>query len=399
MKWPSRIFVVAVAVALVGGVVHAVRPHPIDVDVAPVLRAPLDQTIVADGRARVRERYTVSAPVAGTLARIDLHEGDLVEPKMVLARLLPVPSPLLDPRSRQIAEQRLASAIDSQRQAQATMARSQTAQEQAGRELARVGALVKLGSLPSAQLDQVDADARMRDAELASAHFSEEVAVHDIEQARAAVERLAPGVRPSEQFEVTSPVHGQVLHVLHKSEGVVEAGTALLEVGDPRALEIVDDVLSQDAVAVHAGMPARLLHWGKEQPLAAKVRRVEPSAFTKTSALGVDEQRVNVVLDLEGPPDTWRSLGDGFGSEVEITVWSKPDVLQIATSALFRRGSGWAALAVRDGRATTRAVEIGHRAPLQTEVVSGLDVGDLVIIHPGASVREGVRVAFRDVTP
>ncbi len=322
MKWPSRIVVAGLAAALVAGVVQAVRPHPLDVDVGPVVRAPLDQTVVDDGRARVRERYTVSAPVAGTLARIELHEGDVVEPKMVLARLLPVPSPLLDPRSRQVAEQRLASAVDSQKQAQATATRAQAAQEQAHREFDRVGALVEQGSLPSAQLDQVEADARMRDAELASAHFSDEVAAHDIEQARAALERFPPGARASEQFEVTSPVHGQVLHVLHKSEGVVEAGTALLEVGDPQALELVVDVLSQDAVAIHAGMPARLLHWGKEQPLAAKVRRVEPSAFTKTSALGVDEQRVNVVLDLEGPPETWKSLGDGFAAEVEITVWS-----------------------------------------------------------------------------
>jgi HlyD family secretion protein len=395
MKWPSRIIAIGLGAALVAGVVQAIRPHPLDVDVAPVVRAPLDQTVVDDGKARVRERYTVSAPVTGTLARIELHEGDVVEPKMVLARLLPVPSPLLDARSRQVAEQRLASAMDSQKQAQATVTRAQAAQEQARLELDRVGALVKQGSLPSAQLDQVEADARMREAEFASAHFSDDVAAHDIEQARAALERFSPGARPSEQFEVTSPVHGQVLHVLHKSEGVVEAGTALLEVGDPQALELVVDVLSQDAVAVRSGMPARLLHWGKEQPLAAKVRRVEPSAFTKTSALGVDEQRVNVVLDLQGPPDAWRSLGDGFAAEVEITVWSKPDALQIASSALFRQGAGWAVLAVRDGRATTRVVEVGHRGPLQTEVLGGLEANDLVIIHPGASVHEGVRVAFR----
>jgi HlyD family secretion protein len=395
MKWPSRIVVVLLAASLVAGVVEAIVPHPVDVDVAPVVRGPLDQTVVDDGRARVRERYMVSAPVAGTLARIELHEGDVVEPKGVVARLLPLPSPLLDPRSRQVAAGRLASAIDAQRQTQATTTRAQTAREQAHRELDRVGALVKEGSLPSAQLDEAEAGARMRDAELASAHFSEEVAAHDIEQARAAVERFSPGGRPSDQFEVTSPVHGQVLHVLHKSEGVVEPGTALLEVGDPQALEVVVDVLSQDAVAVHAGMPARLLHWGKEQPLAAKVRRVDPSAFTKTSALGVDEQRVNVVLDLDGPPDAWQSLGDGFAAEVEITVWSRPDVLQIASSALFRKGAGWAALVVRDGRAVARAVEVGHRGPLQAEVLGGLDAGDVVIIHPGASVHEGARVAFR----
>lgn len=221
------------------------------------------------------------------------------------------------------------------------------------------------------------------------------MAAHDIEQARAALERFAPGGRPSEQFEVTSPVHGQVLHVLHKSEGVVEAGTALIELGDPQALELVVDVLSQDAVAVRPGMSVRLLHWGSEHPLTAKVRRIEPSAFTKTSALGVDEQRVNVLLDPDGPPDDWRSLGDGFASEIEITVWSKPDVVQIPTSALFRRGAAWAAFVVSDGRAVERDVEIGHRGALETEIRSGLQPDEIVIIHPGASVHEGARVASR----
>jgi HlyD family secretion protein len=395
MKWTFRIATALLAASLVGGIALVVRPHPVDVDVARVVRAPLDQKVVDDGRARVRERYTVSAPVAGTLARIDLHEGDVVEPGMVLARLLPLPSPLLDPRSRDVAVQRLASAVDSQRQADATVTRAATADEQARRELARTDTLTKDGTLPPAQLDQASADARMRAAELSSARFSEKVAAHDIEQARAALERFSPGSRSSEQFEVTSPVHGQILHVLHKSEGVVEPGTALLEVGDPQALELVVDVLSQDAVTVHPGMPARLLHWGAEPPLTAKVRLVEPSAFTKTSALGVDEQRVNVVLDPEGPPEAWRPLGDGFAAEIEITVWTKPDVVQVPTSSLFRQGAGWAVFAVRDGRAMAHGVGVGHRGALQTEILDGLAPDDVVIMHPGASVHEGVKVASR----
>jgi len=395
MKWTYRLVTLLLVAALAAGVFFAVRPRPIDVDVARVVRAPLDQKVVDDGRARVRERYTVSAPVAGTLARIDLQEGDVVEPGMVLARLLPLPSPLLDPRSREVAGQRLASSIDTKKQADSTVTRAETASDQAHRDLDRMAALVKEGSLPPAQLEQATADARMREAELASARFSEKVAAHDIEQARAALERFSPGARPSEQFEVTSPVHGQVLHVLHKSEGVVQPGTALIEVGDPAALELVVDVLSQDAVAVRPGMPARLLHWGGEAPLAAKVRLVEPSAFTKTSALGVDEQRVNVVLDPEGPPESWRSLGDGFASEIEIVVWSKPDVVQVPTSALFRAGEGWAVFAVTGGRAVTRAVQVGHRGALQTEILGGLQPDEVVVIHPGASVHDGSNVASR----
>lgn len=395
MKWPFRIIMSLVAVALLAGVLFALRTPPIDVDVARVVSAPLDLKVIDDGRARVRERYTVSSPVAGTLARIDLNEGDAVEPGMVLARLLPLPAPLLDPRARQVAQEHLASALDAQRQAEATVSRAGTATDQAHRDLARVEALAKDGSLPQAQLDQTAADARMRDAELASAHFSQQIAAHDIEQARSALERFVPGGHLSEQFEVTSPVHGRVLHVLHKSEGVVEAGTALLEVGDPRALELVVDVLSQDAVPVRPGMPARVLHWGKDQPLTAKVRRVEPSAFTKTSALGVDEQRVNVVLDPDGSPEAWAPLGDGFAAEIEITVWSKPDVVQIPASALFHQGAGWAVFLVSGGKATTRVVQVGHRGALEAEILGGLVPDDVVIIHPGASVRSGAKVASR----
>ncbi len=395
MKWPFRIVSVVAAGALVAGMVFVMRPRPLEVDVARVVRGPLDQKVVDEGRARVRERYTVSAPVAGTLARIELHEGDLVEPGLVMARLLPLPSPLLDPRSREVAIQRLASAIDTQKQAEATVTRDEAANGQAQRELARGTTLAARGGISDAQLDQMAADARMRDAELASARFFEKVAAHEAEQARAALARFAPGAHTTDQFEVTSPVHGQVLHVLRKSEGVVEAGTQLIEVGDPRALELVVDVLSQDAVSIRPGMPARLLHWGSEQPLMAKVRRIEPSAFTRTSALGVDEQRVNVILDPEGPADAWRPLGDGFAAEIEIVVWSKADVEQVPTSALFRQGTGWAVFVVMGGRAVARSVEVGHRGALQTEILRGLEPDEVVIIHPGASVHAGAAVSYR----
>jgi HlyD family secretion protein len=395
MKWSFRIVSLVLGLALLAAVVAALRPRPIDVEVAAVTRGLLEQKVVDDGKARVRERYTVSAPVAGTLARIELHEGDLVEPGSVLARLLPLPSPLLDPRSRQVAGQRLASALDVQRQSQATVTRAETASDDGRRELQRVTQLASQGAVPDAQLDRTAAEARMRESELASARFAERVAAHEIEQARSALETFRPGARVSEQLEITSPVHGKVLHVLHQSEGVVEAGTPLAEVGDPQALELVVDVLSQDAVALRPGMVAHVVHWGGERPLEAKVRRVEPAAFTRTSALGVDEQRVNVVLDIVAPADEWRALGDGFAVEIEITLWSRPDVMKVPTSALFRDGAAWAAFVVEGGRAVTRRVQPGHRGALETEVVDGLQVDDLVVVHPGASVRAGVRVAHR----
>jgi HlyD family secretion protein len=395
MKWSFRVVAVVLALALVAATIAALRPRPIDVEVAAVVRGSLEQKVVDDGKARVRERYTVSAPVAGTLARIELHEGDVVEPGSILARLLPLPSPLLDPRSRQVAEQRLASALDMQRQSQASVARAETANDDARRELQRVTQLASQGAVPDAQLDRTGAEARMRDSELASTRFAERVAAHEIDQARSALETFRPGARVSEQLEITSPVHGQVLHVLHQSEGVIEAGAPLIEVGDPQALELVVDVLSQDAVALRPGMVAYVVHWGGDRPLDAKVRRVEPAAFTRTSALGVDEQRVNVVLDMVAPPVQWRALGDGFAVEIEITLWSKPDVLKVPTSALFRDGPAWAAFVVSGGRAVTKHVEPGHRGALDTEVLAGLEADDLVIVHPGASVRAGVRVAHR----
>jgi HlyD family secretion protein len=238
----------------------------------------------------------------------------------------------------------------------------------------------------------------MRDAELASAKFAAKVAVHDIAETRAALATFRPdrpGGAKSEHFEITSPVHGKVLHVLHKSEGVVTAGTALLEVGDPEALELVADVLSQDAVAIRPGMLARVVHWGGEGTLTAKVRRVEPAAFTKTSALGVDEQRVNVLLDLEGPIERFRALGDGFAVEIELTTWSKPDALQIPTSALFRDGDAWSTFVVDGERVSTRALTLGHRGPLQTEIAAGVSPGDLVVVHPSAALRVGARVTHR----
>jgi HlyD family secretion protein len=360
-----------------------------------VQRGPLEQDVVDQGRARVRERYTVSAPVAGTLARIEVHEGDAVEPGTVLARLLPLASPLLDPESRRAAEQRLGAALDGSEQAKATALRAQLASESAESELVRATALAKRGAVVAADLDRATSAAKMQEAELASARFAAKVAAHEIDVARLALARFTPGASRSEELVVTSPVHGQVLHVLHRSEGVVSPGEPLLEVGDPAAIELVADVLSADAAAIEPGMTARVDHWGGPHSLVAKVRRVEPAAFTKISALGVDEQRVNVLLDLQGPPAEWRGLGDGFSAEIAIAVWSKPDAIQAPTSTLFRRNDAWSVFVVEDGRARERAVSPTHRGPLQTEVERGLAPDDVVILHPGGAVRDGSRVAFR----
>jgi HlyD family secretion protein len=394
-KMLSRSVVVVIIAALASVIVLAVRPQPVPVEAVPADVGLLEQKVVQDGHARIRERHTISAPVAGTLARIELHEGDPVEPATVLARLLPLQSPLLDPRAREVAGQRVASAGDAHRQALATLERARDAAEVSQQDLARTRELVAREAAPRTQLEAAQASERMRLSEVESAQFAERVAAHGVDEARAALETFSPHLHGAEQLVITSPVHGTVLHVLQRSEGVVAAGTPLIEVGDPQALELVVDVLSQDAARIRPGMPARALHWGGDAPLLASVRRVEPAAFTRTSALGVDEQRVNVLLDLDSPPEQWRSLGDGFAVEVEITLWTRPDALQVPTSALFRSGEGWAVFAVENGSARPLALELGRRGPLQTEVLSGVRPGERVIVHPGASVRAGSAVVAR----
>jgi HlyD family secretion protein len=389
----KRIIYGALAVAVVALLVVASRPKPLEVQTSAVLRGPLRLTVDEDGKTRVRERYTVPALVAGTLSRVELRAGDPVEPNTVIARLRPLPSPLLDPRAREVAQQQLASTRDAQQQAQAGVARAQSAVELSRSTLARVRHLVATGAIGATDLEQAETDAHMKESDLQSLHFAQQVAVHAITQAQAAVSRfdLKPGVGDS--LDVTSPVHGRILHVQHEDAGPVTAGTAIIEVGDLESMEIVVQLLSQDAVSVRPGMPATLTHWdtagGRE--LKARVRRVEPAGFTKLSALGVEEQRVNVLLDLEDPASA-SPLGDGFAVEVSILTWAADGALQLPTSALFRQNEGWAVFAVLDGFAKIRPIRIGHRGPLRAEVAGGLAEGDLVVAHPGPSLKDGVRV-------
>ena len=333
----KRIVYGLVAAAVVALLVMASRPKPLEVQTTTVSRGPLRVTVDEDGRTRVRERYTVPAPVEGTLSRVPLRAGDPVEPNTVIARLLPLPSPLLDPRAREVAQQQLASMRDSQQEAQASVTRAQSALDLAKTTLVRTQRLVTTGSLSPSELEQTEADARMKESELQSLRFAQQVAAHNITQAQAAVSRfdLKPGMAV-DSLEVTSPVHGRVLHVLHEDAGPVTAGTAIVEVGDLDSMEIVVQLLSQDAVSVRPGMAATLTHWdtASAREIKARVRRVEPAGFTKLSALGVEEQRVNALLDLEATAIT-SPLGDGFAVEVSILTWAADVVLQVPTSALL----------------------------------------------------------------
>lgn len=381
------------ALGVIALIVLAALPKPVPVDTAEARRGPLEVTIDEDGRTRVEDRYVVDAPIGGRVGRPELQAGDPITEGQVLARIAPLPPQLMDQRSRAQAEARVASARAAQRQARAAVARAQAAAEQAERTRERQARLSKSGGVSAAAAEQASFEARARGEELTSARFGVRVADYEVRMARAALGRH--GESGDEQMEIPAPIEGRVLRVLQQSEGVVAPGTPLLEVGDPAALEVVVDVLTADAVRIETGAPVRIERWGGPEVLEGRVRRVEPSAFTKTSALGVEEQRVNVVIALESPREQWEALGDGFRVEARIRVWRDDDVLQVPTSALFRTDEGWAVFVVEDGAAKRKTVEIGRQTGVAAVIDEGLERGEEVILHPSDQITDGVAVEPR----
>lgn len=397
IRWVKRGVLLAFVLAVVAMVVVAWMPKPLPVETAQVERGELTVTVSEDGRSRVKDRFVVSAPLAGKLARIELHPGDEVEEGAVIARIAPVASPLMDVRTREQAEARVAAAKAGTKQARAQIVRAKAALKYAEQEVEQVRPLVSSGVESKVTLERLLLDERTRGAELTSAEFAARVAAHELEMAKSVLGRFDGDEAeedPSEQLEVTSPIAGRVLAVIQQSEGVVPAGTQLVEIGDPSALEVVVDVLTRDAVQIEHGAPATIERWGGE-PLRANVRLVEPSAFTRLSSLGVEEQRVNAVLDIDQPYEDWASLGDGYRVEAKITIWRAEDVLKVPSSALFRHEDGWAVFAVRDTLAELVPVEIGRRNGLEAQIESGLEAGERVILHPSDRVEEGTMVSWR----
>jgi HlyD family secretion protein len=364
---------------VVYGAVALLRSGPVPVETASAARRPLQVTVDEEGETRVRDRYVVAAPVAGRVARITLREGDSVRAGTVLARISPAP---LDPRTRQEAAARLDAAEDAQRGTAVGVAQARAAHDQAHRAWERAQRLATDNSISAAEHEQAELDEALRARELESAEFRAQAAAHDTEVARAA---LADG----QELVIRSPVAARVLRVREPSERVVTAGTPLLEIGDPSRLEIVADFLSTDAVNVARGAPLLVEGWGGKT-LRGRVRLVEPSAFTKVSALGVEEQRVNVIGDFI---DAAGTLGDRYRVEIRIILWQGDSVLTVPASALFRHGEGWRVFVVERGRARQRDVVVGHHTSFDAEIVRGLVAGEIVIRHPSDRIAEGVRVA------
>ncbi len=373
-------------------------PQPLWVEAATVARRPLRVTVEAEGKTRLIDRYVLSAPVAGYLHRIDWKIGDGVRQGQPLARIDPLPSEVLDPRRRAQAEARVAANEASLQAAQETATAARAEADYAKLEFERIAALCRQRCVVTeAERDRAESRARQTQAQLRSAQFAVEVARHEVEAAKTALRHSAaqPGGAARETVIVRAPVEGQILARPRQSEGIIEPGMALLEVGDPRALEVAVDVLSADAVRIRPGTPVILDRWGGEQPLEGVTRSVEPVGFTKLSALGVEEQRVWVVADLRSPVEAWSRLGDGYRVEASFVVWQGERVLQIPASALFRQGEGWAAFVIDDGQARRRAVEIGQRGGLTVEIRSGLAEGERVVTHPDDALREGAAVRVR----
>ena len=363
-------------------------PEPVVVEMATAGRGPLEVTVDQEGEVRVHDRYVVAAPVAGKLVRVDLHDGDAVNAGDVVAELEPAP---LDPRGRDEAIARVEATHAGVREAQKRVEQAAAMLAQERSELARVERLVAERFVSPEAADKARTAVTTGIAELEAANARVAAARSEEKVAQAALLALpsADG-KPGRIVPLTSPVTGRVLRVNQQSERTVSAGTQVMVIGDPAKLEIVADVLSSDAVKIRAGATAWLEEWGGDRRLRATVRLVEPYAFTKVSALGIEEKRVNVIMD---PVDPLGPLGDGYRVEARIVIWSAPDVLKVPASAVFRSGEGWAVFAVEDGRARQRPVEVGARNPFEAEVRSGIAAGTTVIKYPTNEVGEGVRVA------
>lgn len=396
IKWRRRIVLGSVGLLILAGLVYGFRPQPVPIDIAVVKRAPLQVAVTEEGKTQVIDRFVVPAPVAGVAQRIELSVGDSVKRGQRLLSIEPLSPAVLNPRERAQAQARVAAA---EAALQAARARAQAAASEAElaiREAERITKLCKTECASRQEQDQAVARAQTARANQRSAEFAVKVARYDLDAARTALTHTASGQKgqPGELVPVVSPIDGRVLKIMHESEGAVVPGTALLELGNPRSLEVVTDVLSEDAVRIHPGTPVIYGRWGGGE-LRGVVTRVEPVAFTKVSALGVEEQRVRVLSDITSAPAQWQSLGDGYRVESRFVLWQGNDVLQVPASAVFRRGDGWAVFAVRDGRAKLQVVKLGQRNGLAAEVRDGLKEGERIVMHPDDTIHDGVRVAAR----
>lgn len=407
MNWKRTTVWLTIGIALAGAIFYGMRTQPIEVETAKVRTAPMETTVEEEGKTRLRDRFVVAAPIAGILKRHEWKVGDAFPAGQPIAYLTPLRADILDTRRLSEGEARLQGASSAREGADARL-RSAEQQLKAAeadatywqQQLAREEKLLTGGDIPAARLDRTRAEVKRAEATRLAAEQAIALARTEISRTRADVEaaRAAvtnPGLRAdpaAASIPIYSPVAGRVVRVMRQSESPVAPGEPILEIGNTRALEVEVELLSADAVKMAPGTRVRLTRWGGDGALDARVRLVEPTGFTKLSALGVEEQRVRVIADLASPADQWLRLGEGYRVEAAFVLWSGDKVRQVPASALFRDGEKWAVFTVQGAFARKRWVEIGHRNGLAAEVLSGLNDGDAVVPHPDDKIKDGVAV-------
>jgi HlyD family secretion protein len=384
---------------LVATLVWAFIPKPIPVDILTLQPGEMTVSVDEEGETRVRDVFVLSAPISGRALRIDAEVGDEVLARQTkVAEIEPTDATLLDPRSEAQAHADIRAAEANLVLAEASVKEARVELDFAQSELKRARKLRADAVMSERELEDAQRTFRTRQAALETVIANRQARQAELERARAQL-ILPTEVRVKSEecpcVPIRSPVDGRILKILHKSEGVVSAGEPLVEIGDPADLEIVADLLSSDAVKVEKGQQVIIENWGGSESLAGVVRRVEPFGFTKVSALGIEEQRVNVIIDFTSPKEAWSRIAHGYQVDVRIVLWRGGKVLKIPLTALFRESEKWAVFVEQEGKASRRGVTLGKRTGLEAEVLSGLSTGDRVVVHPGDRIAEGVQIETR----
>lgn len=370
----------------------AFRPAPIPVETMRVDTGPLEVLITEEGRTHVHERYVLSSPITAYRPRLDWHIGDPVRSGQLIVALQPSRSAALDPRSRAEAEAAAARAGSALQAARTGAEAARARVEFAEKEYGRLKDLFEAGTISRQQLDAAEYEQRDARAHLRSAEFAIDVAQHELEVAQTRLSFTADNKVGTDRVEIRAPTDGVVLAVPMESEAAIQPGEPIIEIGNPATLEVHVELLTTEAVRVRSGMPVRLVRWGGGEALDGVVRLVEPVGFTKVSALGVEEQRARVIVDITSPQEEWLSLGDGYRIEAEFITWRGDEVTRAPDSALFRNNDRWMVFVIEDGVAYQRAVQIGHRGEQHVEITDGLQEGDKVVLYPGSGLHDAARV-------
>ncbi|HDQ03255.1 MAG TPA: HlyD family efflux transporter periplasmic adaptor subunit [Deltaproteobacteria bacterium] len=392
-----KLLIASASVLVILLIIYGLLPKRQEVVLVSVQRGDLQVTIEEEGRTRLKQRFTVSAPTAGYMRRVDLKVGDAVKKGQTLVVLEPLRSQALDPRSRAQAQLAVAAANAALKAAIEKKSAAEAEAQYIEKRLERMASLFAKGYIAKDQYEQTETEAKRARAARLSASAAVDIARADLERARANLQNFGNVKFTGKHnlINVTSPANGSVFRLYRESEGAVNVGEPLMDIGNQQDLEIRAEVLSSDAVKIKEGKPVLFKRWGQAETLEGVVRRVEPAGFTKISSLGVEEQRVLVIADITSKQETWQALGDGYRLEAHFIIWEGKNILQVPTSALFRLGNEWAVFTAERGKARRRIVEIGQRNGLAAEIVSGLMEGEKVVVYPDDTIKDGTRIKPR----